>query len=108
MEEAQTLCDEIAIMDHGRIIAQGSPGDLIDRHCEGITVALPKYHLDFPREKFPLKFIETDDTVEIYARDVKDCLKELMNFNVDIRDMTVRAPNLEDVFLKLTGRQLRT
>ena len=107
MEEAQELCDQIAIMDQGRIIAKGSPGELIDRYCEGVTVTLPGYHADFPEDDFPLRFSRTDDAVEIYARDVKMCLQALMHFNLDIQDLTVRAPNLEDVFLKLTGRELR-
>jgi ABC-2 type transport system ATP-binding protein len=107
MEEAQELCDEIAIMDQGRIIAAGSPRKLIDRHCEGVTVTLPGYDADFPEDDFPLRFNRMDEAVEIYAKDVKMCLQALMDFNLDIQDMTVRAPNLEDVFLKLTGKQLR-
>ena len=107
MEEAQELCDEIAIMDQGRIIAAGSPQELIDRYCEGVTVTLPGYDADFPEDDFPLRFNRMDDAVEIYAKDVKMCLQAFMDFNLDIQDMTVRAPNLEDVFLQLTGRQLR-
>ena len=107
MEEAQELCDEIAIMDQGRIIAAGSPQELIDRYCEGVTVTLPGYDADFPEDDFPLQFNRMDDVVEIYAKDVKMCLQAFMDFNLDIQDMTVRAPNLEDVFLKLTGKQLR-
>ena len=64
-------------------------------------------HAIFPEDDFPLQFIRMNDTIEIHAKDVKMCLKALMDFDVDIRDMTVREPNLEDVFLKLTGRQLR-
>ena len=107
MEEAQELCDEIAIMDQGKIIAQGPPQELIDQHCEGVTVTLRGYDADFPGDAFPLDFTKRDDALEIYARDVKICLQALMAFNVDIQDMTVRAPNLEDVFLKLTGKKLR-
>ena len=107
MEEAQELCDEIAIMDQGRIIAAGSPQELIDRYCEGVTVTLPGYDGEFPEDDFPLRFNWANDAVEIYAKDVKMCLQALMDFNLDIQDMTVRAPNLEDVFLKLTGKQLR-
>ncbi len=107
MEEAQKLCDEIAIMDQGRIIAAGSPQGLIEQYCEGITVTLPGYDADFPEADFPLQFSRVNDVIEIYAKDVKICLQALMDFNVDIHDMTVRAPNLEDVFLKLTGKKLR-
>lgn len=108
MEEAQELCDEVAIMDQGKIIAAGSPQKLIGQTCEGVTVTLPGYDAYFPEDDFPLKFKKMNDAIEIYAKDVKMCLQALMDFDVDIRDMTVRAPNLEDVFLKLTGKQLRT
>jgi len=107
MEEAQELCDEVAIMDQGKIIAAGSPQKLIGQYCEGVTVTLPGYDAYFPEDDFPLKFKKMNDAIEIYAKDVKMCLQALMDFDVDIRDMTVRAPNLEDVFLKLTGKQLR-
>ena len=108
MEEAQALCDEIAIMDQGMIIAAGSPQELIDQHCEGITVTLPGQNAGFPDKGFPLKFSRMNGGIEIYAKDVKVCLRALMDFGVDIHDMTVREPNLEDVFLKLTGKQLRS
>jgi ABC-2 type transport system ATP-binding protein len=108
MEEAQELCDEIAIMDQGKIIAAGSPRNLIEQYCEGVTVTLPGYAADFPEDDFPLKFSRMKDAVEIYAKDVKMGLQALMDYNVDIHDMTVRTPNLEDVFLTLTGKQLRT
>ena len=108
MEEAQELCDEVAIMDQGKIMVAGSPQKLIDQFCEGITVTLPGYDADFPEAEFPLTFRRSNDAIEIYAKDVKMCLQALMDLKIDIRDMTVRAPNLEDVFLKLTGKQLRT
>jgi ABC-type multidrug transport system ATPase subunit len=50
MEEAQHLCDEVAIMDHGRIIARGAPEALIRKHCEGVTVVLPRRSFRQPLE----------------------------------------------------------
>jgi ABC-2 type transport system ATP-binding protein len=108
MEEAQALCDVVAIMDHGKIIAQDSPQRLIAKHCEGVTVHLPKPQTCFPNQKIALPFIETQDRFEIETRDIDACLKALMTADVDLHNMTVRSPNLEDVFLRLTGRQLRT
>jgi ABC-2 type transport system ATP-binding protein len=107
MEEAQVLCDVVAIMDHGKIIAQDSPQNLIAEHCEGVTVVLPKPRDRFPEDSIDLPVIETPDRFEIEAGDIDACLKMLMAAEVDLRDMTVRSPNLEDVFLRLTGRQLR-
>ena len=50
MEEAQHLCDEVAIMDHGRIIARGAPEAMIRDHCEGVTVVLPRSSFRQPLE----------------------------------------------------------
>ncbi|MFZ0612328.1 MAG: ABC transporter ATP-binding protein [Desulfobacterales bacterium] len=107
MEEAQALCDEIAIMDYGRIIAHGSPAELIKRHCGGVTVVLPQAsaHLSLPSLSVPFQLVQ--DRVEIMTDDLNACVAELVARNVDLKDMTVRSPNLEDVFLTLTGRQLR-
>jgi ABC-2 type transport system ATP-binding protein len=108
MEEAQALCDVVAIMDHGKIIAQDSPKNLIVKYCEGVTVILPKPQARFPNQMISLPFIETQDRFEIETKDIDECLKILMAAEVNLHDMTVRSPNLEDVFLRLTGRQLRT
>jgi ABC-2 type transport system ATP-binding protein len=108
MEEAQLLCDVVAIMDHGKIIAQDSPKHLIAKHCEGVTVVLPKPQTHFPTPSVSLPFIETPDRFEIETRDIDRCMKALMAAGVNLHDMKVRSPNLEDVFLRLTGRQLRT
>ncbi len=107
MEEAQLLCDVVAIMDHGKIIAQDSPQNLIAQHCQGVTVALPKPQAQLPDKLDQIKVVEASDHYEIEAKDIDRCLKMLMAAGVDMRDMTVRSPNLEDVFLRLTGRQLR-
>jgi ABC-2 type transport system ATP-binding protein len=108
MEEAQALCDVVAIMDNGKIISQDSPNNLISKHCEGVTVVLPKPQTHFPIQTTSLPFIESQDRFEIETRDIDECLKTLMTAGVNLHNMTVRSPNLEDVFLHLTGRQLRT
>jgi len=107
MEEAQYLCDEIAIMDHGKIIAQGSPDALIKKYCEGVTVVLPKDGLKAPIDRLPLNCREINDKIEIQTNNINSCLETLLSYHIDLTDMNVRSPNLEDVFLNLTGRQLR-
>jgi ABC-2 type transport system ATP-binding protein len=107
MEEAEYLCDEIAIMDHGRIIAQGAPAELIKQYCGGVTVSLPSENLTVSRGNSGLVFHEKNGRVEIQADDVQAIIKKLLALDVALTDMTVRSPNLEDVFLNLTGRQLR-
>ncbi len=107
MEEAEFLCDEIAIMDYGKIIAQGTPSELIRQYCHGVTVKLPKKCFIFSLERLPFSFHEVNGMVEIQTENINTCLDILMGLNVDLNDMKVHSPNLEDVFLNLTGRQLR-
>ncbi|MDP3282905.1 MAG: ABC transporter ATP-binding protein [Desulfobacterales bacterium] len=107
MEEAQRLCDEIAIMDNGKIIAQGTPHQLIKEHCEGVTVILPKSSIKIPLSQLPFRFREINGRIEIRTNDINSCLNRLLSEHIDLTEMTVRSPNLENVFLNLTGKQLR-
>ena len=107
MEEAQYLCDEVAIMDYGKIIAHGSPAALIRQYSRGVTVVLPREHYALKEKGFPLPIREVKDTIEIKTDDVNQCLEQLISQDVDLSDITVRSPNLESVFLNLTGRKLR-
>ena len=107
MEEAQYLCDEVAIMDYGKIIAQGTPAELIRQYSRGITVVLPRHRFALEANRFPLPVREVKDTIEIKTDDVNQCLEQLISHDIDLSDITVRTPNLETVFLNLTGRKLR-
>ncbi|MCJ7774746.1 MAG: ABC transporter ATP-binding protein [Desulfobacterales bacterium] len=107
MEEAQHLCDEIAIMDHGVIIAQGTSNELIKTYCDEITVAIPKSNFNISLDTLSMSYREAQGRVEIQTNNIDECLKQLLALDIDLTNMTVRSPNLEDVFLNLTGRQLR-
>jgi ABC-2 type transport system ATP-binding protein len=107
MEEAEYLCDEIAIMDYGKIIARGTPQELIKQYSPEMTVILPTDHLDHALDRLSLPYRKVHDSVEIKTSDVNSCLDLLISQNVDLSDLTVRSPSLESVFLNLTGRQLR-
>jgi ABC-2 type transport system ATP-binding protein len=107
MEEAQQLCDQIAIMDCGKIIARGTPSHLIRKFAQNNTFVLPKESVLSIPEALPLSYQEVKDSVEIKTDDVNVCLELLMAHHVDLRDISVRSPSLETVFLNLTGRQLR-
>ena len=107
MEEAQALCDQVAIMDRGRIIARGTPLGLIRQHCAGITIVLPEDGFSGPVEAVADHFHRVNGNIEIQTTDTHGCLHRLMAGGVDITGLTVRSPNLEDVFLNLTGRKLR-
>ncbi|GAB6905612.1 ABC transporter related [Desulfosarcina cetonica] len=107
MEEAEKLCDDIAIMDQGRIIARGAPQALIQTHCRRATVSIPQ--ADVPPGMADIAgFIrQRGDRVEIRTENVNAVVGQLLSMGVDMRVVDVRTPTLEDVFLKLTGRSLR-
>ena len=107
MEEAEKLCDDIAIMDRGRIIARGAPHDLIQTHCRRATLSVPKEH--YPKAVDNLEGFATDrgDRIQIRTENVNAVVGQLLTYGVDMRGVTVTVPTLEDVFLKLTGRSLR-
>jgi lipooligosaccharide transport system ATP-binding protein len=108
MEEAERLCDRLAIMDHGRFIAEGSPRELIARNIEPHVVEV---HGDgvaaWEATGAPLcsRFERSGETVFCYAADPAPLLASLERASA-LRYLH-RAANLEDVFLKLTGRELR-
>jgi ABC-2 type transport system ATP-binding protein len=108
MEEAQLLCDEIVIMDGGRIIAQGAPERLLREHFAEVLLELPRH--DFPElaRALPLKLIDGADHVEISTHDLDGTLRTLVEARVPLRNLRVRPANLEDLFLELTGKELRT
>jgi lipooligosaccharide transport system ATP-binding protein len=108
MEEAERLCARVAIMDHGRIIAQGSPRELITRHIESQVVEVHGQGIDAWVARAAALALRTErvgETVFCYAGDVEPVLATLR----DQRELVYlhRPANLEDVFLKLTGRDLR-
>jgi lipooligosaccharide transport system ATP-binding protein len=108
MEEAERLCQRLAIMDHGRIIAAGSPRALICEHIEPqvLEVHGPAVEAWIAHAKALAARVErVGDTVFCYATDVEPLLKTLAGQSE--LGYLHRAASLEDVFLKLTGRDLR-
>ena len=108
MEEAQLLCDEIAIMDGGRIIAQGPPQRLVREHFAEVLLELPRQEFPEDARRLPLKLIDASDRVEISTDDLDGTLRILMEAHVPLQNLRIRPANLEDLFLDLTGKELRT
>jgi len=108
MEEAQLLCDEIAIMDHGHIIAQGAPQRLLREHFAEVLLELPRQEFPEVARRLPLKLIDAADRVEISTHDLDGTLRALIDARVPLRNLRIRPANLEDLFLELTGKELRT
>lgn len=107
MEEAYELCDEIAIMDHGRIIAHDAPDALLAQHFSDVVVQL--HEQDVPRALGEKEFDATyrNDCAYIVTDDVNKTIERLLDLNVSLGRLRIRARNLEDLFLELTGKELR-
>jgi lipooligosaccharide transport system ATP-binding protein len=110
MEEASRLCEKVFIMDSGKIIASGSPQELIDQNTEPevLEIRLRGGWEDF-LAAFNLKesaqWIE--DRYLIFTQDARSLLEKIKSQDAVIELALLRPANLEDVFLKLTGRKLR-
>ncbi len=107
MEEAEYLCDEIAIMDQGTIIAEGSPGELIRMHGGGSSIILPDNILQQQLAGLPFSVLHRNGEIVIHTDEIHQGLTILMERNVDLRGISIHSANLEDVFLHLTGKKLR-
>jgi ABC-2 type transport system ATP-binding protein len=108
MDEAHVLCDQIAIMDTGRIIAQGSPDALLQRRYQNVVIELPLDDISGDLTSIEHRILETRGVIEISTDDVNTTLKDLASHVTGLNRMKIRQPNLEDLFLDLTGHSLRT
>jgi ABC-2 type transport system ATP-binding protein len=114
MEEAEKLCDRVAIVDHGRIVALDSPRRLIDANFAETAVIFSMRAAPIPElERLPgVHRAQTDeDEVTLYSADVPATMAALLTFTRDhdriLENLYIRGATLEDVFLRLTGRRLR-
>ncbi len=117
MEEAERLCDRVAILDHGRIIALDTPADLIrSLAAEERVVFSLDGALDpaFEKALAGIGRLEIQgDRVVVYGNPsyqaplVSQVVSQLARLGVRFRDLRTEQPTLEDVFLKLTGREIR-
>ncbi|HXO15525.1 MAG TPA: ABC transporter ATP-binding protein [Steroidobacteraceae bacterium] len=107
MEEAELLCDEIVIMDRGRIIAQGAPRRLLHEHFAEVLLELPRQEFPPAARALPLNIIDASDRVEISTHDLEATLRTLLEARVPLTNLRIRPANLEDLFLELTGTELR-
>jgi ABC-2 type transport system ATP-binding protein len=107
MEEAELLCDEIVIVDHGKIIAQGAPQALLRQHFKAVLLELPAEDWTPAARALGLTFFEAAGRVELTTNDLEGTLRTLMQSAVSLAHLRIRPPNLEDLFLELTGKDLR-
>ena len=104
MEEAYELCDEIGIMNRGKIIALGAPDRLLSENFSGLAIKIPKEDLNCDWEGIPGKVFVHEDTVEIQTKEVNETLRTLLERNVSLARVQIRSRNLDDLFLQLTAQ----
>ena len=107
MDEAYMLCDEIAIMDHGKIIAQGTPKALLEENFNDVVLQLPEDDL----KNIDLTTYTThnkDGYIEIITCNVNDVISTFIEKGISLSQLQIRARTLDDLFLELTGKELRT
>jgi len=107
MDEAYMLCDEIAIMDHGKIIAQGSPKQLLEAHFHDIILQLPEGAIT-DTGSLPYPVLRHKSVIEITTSDVNRTIEDLLARNISLTGLQVRSRNLDDLFIELTGKSLRS
>jgi ABC-2 type transport system ATP-binding protein len=113
MEEAERLCDRVAIMDHGRIVALDTPRALIREHTPGTTVAVTISGGEAPLGTLPgVRHVQQENGESLlFSTDPIQTVHALMDLNrqgnLHFHQLRVEEATLEDVFLHLTGRRLR-
>lgn len=110
MDEAQELCDRIAIMDEGRVLELDEPHILLDRHFDGSVIRVPDPgdHFLNNNSLLPEGAFVRDGAVEMTSNRLDDSVRKLLELSLNLDGLTVHKPDLEDLFIKLTGSSLRT
>jgi ABC-2 type transport system ATP-binding protein len=107
MDEAQILCDDIAIMDDGEIITRGSPAALLQKQYSNVIIEIPLDDVNGDLSGIPHRVLDLQGVIEIATDDVNSSLQLLAKSVSGLNRMKIRQPNLEDLFLDLTGHSLR-
>jgi ABC-2 type transport system ATP-binding protein len=119
LEEADVLCDRVAIVDHGRIVIEGTPRDLKHRVAgDAIVITLkedggPAGHslALLEQEPYVREISASGDQLRLYVEDGSAALPQLLRIldreRIGVRSMNLSEPTLDDVFLRQTGRSLR-
>jgi ABC-2 type transport system ATP-binding protein len=114
MEEAERLCDRVAIIDHGRIVDVDTPDGLVRRHCPERTIVIETVDARAPEVLARVHGIDEvsrdNGKVVLRARSVEvmtGVFRCLADLQIPVTDFRTFVPTLEDVFLKLTGHSVR-
>lgn len=116
MEEAEQLCDRVAILDYGKIIEIGRPCALIRKHYRATAIEFNDLGHGFDSALESLddvqQILRENGHITLYSTKVAHTLAQMFNLSssraIELNEMTIRQATLEDVFLKLTGRRIRS
>jgi lipooligosaccharide transport system ATP-binding protein len=111
MDEAEQLCDRLIVMDKGRIVAEGSPRELIERYVtrEVLELRLADTDGDVLKERLASLATHVEilpERIQLHADDGEQVLERIHALGLPVERALVRRATLEDVFLRLTGRTL--
>jgi ABC-2 type transport system ATP-binding protein len=106
MDEAEQLCDDVVIMDQGKIIESGTPAQLLNKHFDETFIYLPAGQINSALIA-EHKWKNQGERVEILTKNVEQTLSLLIKERVSLEGLFVKSANLDDLFLKLTGHSLR-
>ena len=105
MEEADRLCDRVAIIDRGRIVAIDTPSNL--KRMVGGDVVRIEFEGEFKLQIKAKKIVRGENFVEITVEDCERVLPEILRAFKVVKSVSIRKPMLEDTFVALTGRELK-
>ena len=115
MDEAEILCDVIAIMDRGQIVEIASTQAMLKTHFDDIVMELPRIEYDKIESTMNVTAempeivdtVHSEDKVLLYTTNLHETLRFLNDSAIDLSRLQIRSRNLEDLFIKLTGKDLR-
>ena len=107
MDEAYELCDQIAIMDNGLVIAEGTPDELLRSIFSDVVMQLPLNDWPDGLALEPFNAQTLGGQVQLMSDDVNESIAALLAASVPLQHLQIRQRNLEDLFIELTGQELR-
>jgi ABC-2 type transport system ATP-binding protein len=105
MEEAYALCDQIAIMDKGRIVSQGTPQQLLTEHFGDVVLQIPGDDAGGKLMQLDIGAVPAGELFEIKTNRLHHTLQQLMDNGINLDRLRIRAWTLEDLFINVTGKE---
>jgi ABC-2 type transport system ATP-binding protein len=105
MDEAEYLCEEIAVMDKGKILETGNPAELLRKHFGGAVITIPAEAVKGGLELSCPSSVEAG-YMKIQCADTDTTIQELLRKGISLNGMSVERQTLDDLFIKLTGASL--